>query len=673
MSRNIQSDRLTPVHPTLPMISSASSVSRNEDDRAQHLARLDASRRAILQALTQSTAGAGSFTLVRGLGNLGDQLIAAGARQLLAGLLYTEVSIEEGIRSRGETAVLMGSGAWCKAFHEIMPGTLRLLEERYARVIVLPSSFDVSVPSVRKALQRSRAIVFAREEESHRRIASLCEARLAHDTAFFFDFAPYAVAGSGVLQAYRGDAEATGRSPLPAGNRDISATLSTLDEWLWTIARHADVHTDRAHVMIAAALMNKRVTIYPSATHKVTAIAEYALGAFDVRHGMARLQVDASQAAMKIEEVDDLRSRLLQKGEESLRRIPPEWIGPAGRLRVTVVVVSWNRLERTRACIESVVRHLRIPFRLLVIDNGSEAEVRDELVRLCAQVDEAELRLLETNGGVAVARQLAGETARTEYVAFLDNDAEVFPGAIEHLLLALDQHPESLVVGGRVVLPDGLLQFCGGNGRLHDGVIRFEPKARGRAFDDPGVVPEECHWVGGTAFACRRELFDEFPIDPLMDTYFEDNEWCYRIGRRYPRAFRTVPDAVVLHHQQSKERQGSDAAEILRLAHFLPPMARFYEQHGLILDDLFGFVSELQLPDGTRDVAAARLLLELVTEKGPEWVAMQWLAGALSPLFQRRPLMALTTSRWFRLASYYWTVRVRIAAALRRLLRKGPS
>jgi hypothetical protein len=190
------------------MTSSAPSVSRDEDDRALHLARLDASRRAILQALTQTPAGVGGLTLVRGLGNLGDQLIAAGARRLLAGLPYTEMSIDEASRSRGETAVLMGSGAWCKTFHEIMPATLRLLEERYARVIVLPSSFDVSVSTVRKALQRSRAIVFAREAESHRQIAPLCDARLAQDTAFFFDFAPYVVAGSGVLQAYRGDAEA---------------------------------------------------------------------------------------------------------------------------------------------------------------------------------------------------------------------------------------------------------------------------------------------------------------------------------------------------------------------------------------------------------------------------------------------------------------------------------
>src|SRR5437016_6118646 len=112
--------------------------SRLQDDRAAHL---DGSRRAIHQALEQ----AGRFTLVRSIGNLGDQLIAAGTRQLLAGFSYDEVSIEEAVRSRGETAVLMGSGAWCAPFHEIMPAALTALQARYSRVIVFPSSFAVRV------------------------------------------------------------------------------------------------------------------------------------------------------------------------------------------------------------------------------------------------------------------------------------------------------------------------------------------------------------------------------------------------------------------------------------------------------------------------------------------------------------------------------------------------
>ncbi|HEX3581366.1 MAG TPA: polysaccharide pyruvyl transferase family protein, partial [Thermoanaerobaculia bacterium] len=318
-----------------------------------HDARLNASRQALLEAVAQDgLAPSRPITLIRGIGNLGDQLITAGARRLLAGFRYEEVSVEEAVRSRGETAVLVGSGAWCAAFHEVMPAALGAIEKRYSRVVVFPSSFDVSVPAVRRALERSKAAVFARERESYRQIEPLCDARLALDTAFFFDFSSYVVPGSGVLHAYRGDAEATGRSPVHGDNRDISTALGSLDEWLWAIARAAEVHTDRAHVMIAAALLGKRVEIHPSKSHKVMAIAEYALNDFDVHPGMPRNDVASAAAPPSGRE---LRSRLLELGRASLSRLPRH-ANPSSEPRVTIVVLSWNRIDQITACITSIVQ-----------------------------------------------------------------------------------------------------------------------------------------------------------------------------------------------------------------------------------------------------------------------------------------------------------------------------
>ncbi|MBV9495062.1 MAG: glycosyltransferase [Acidobacteria bacterium] len=606
---------------------------------------VEASRRAILRELHASE----PFTLVRAPGNLGDQLIAAGARRLFASLPYRELSIAEALRSGGGLAVLMGGGAWSNPYHEVMPSALRALAARYERVIVLPSSFDVSVDVVRDALLETRAIVFAREEDSFRALGGICnERRLAHDTAFFFDFSPYAIEGRGVLHAFRGDAEASGRAPIATDNRDISVELQSLDEWLWTIARHADVHTDRAHVMIAAAMLGKRVVAYPSATAKIPAIAKYALA--DVR------VVDLPPVITPVAPAtapQNLRERLTALGEESLRRLPAL---PNGAPRVTVIVLSYNRIDQTKACIASLAAHVRIPFKLRVIDNGSAAPVREELARVCAQYPFAELQQLEANLRCVGARQLGAESSDTEYVAFVDDDAEVFPGTIEQLVHALDRDPELRGVGARIVLPNGKLQFCGGAYEVRDGVIRFVARHRDAPFDAL-LAPETSAWLGGTAFACRRDLFADFPLDLGMSTYFEDNEWSYRITRALPHAFRTAPDALVLHHQETKERRGSDAAEIGRAVDFLVPIARFYERHGLVMEDFFGFVPELQLPDGGRDVGAARILLELMTLKGGDWVAAQWTDGGLESLFLRREFLQMRSSRWYQLADRYWRLR----------------
>jgi exopolysaccharide biosynthesis predicted pyruvyltransferase EpsI len=157
----------------------------------------------------------------------------------------------------------------------------------------LPSTFDLAEPIVRHVLEQTKALVFARERESYEQIRHICNADIGHDCAFFFDFAPYYRRGSGHLVAYRTDAESA-RATLPAGNHDVSVACFGLDHWLWTIARHETVETDRAHVMIAAAMLGKRVTWSGTNYHKVPAIAAYSLPDFSVFESAARDSLRAS-------------------------------------------------------------------------------------------------------------------------------------------------------------------------------------------------------------------------------------------------------------------------------------------------------------------------------------------------------------------------------------------
>ena len=247
---------------------------------------VERSRRRLLDILDGAEA-----TFVRSHGNLGDDLIYAGTRKLLAGVSYTEVEAKKLKGARGHTALLSGGGAWSRPFHKHLPLVLPELEKRFERVVVMPSSFDVSVDSVREALERTKALIFARELESYRQIRDLCDAGIAHDCAFYFDFEPYRRRGEGRLIAYRTDREsARGGEQLPRRNNDISKTCQSLDEWLWTISRHGTVETDRAHVMIAAAMLGKRVEYSATTYHKVPAIAEFSLKGFPVHRSTANKQ-----------------------------------------------------------------------------------------------------------------------------------------------------------------------------------------------------------------------------------------------------------------------------------------------------------------------------------------------------------------------------------------------
>jgi exopolysaccharide biosynthesis predicted pyruvyltransferase EpsI len=242
-----------------------------------HEEAVEESRDVLLRAIGEPE----DLTFIRLYGNKGDELIYAGIRQLLARRFYKEVSVRELDGVSGHTALVAGCGGWCRPYHDMVKH-LPTIETKFERVIIMPSSFDVSVPSVRSTLATTKALVFAREKKSFDAICGLCDAKLAYDCAFFFNYRPYLRQGEGCLVSYRIDEESA-LSVIPEGNHDISKSCSSLDEWLWTIARHAVVKTDRAHVMIAAALLGKVVDYWSSSYHKVPAIADYALRSFPVR------------------------------------------------------------------------------------------------------------------------------------------------------------------------------------------------------------------------------------------------------------------------------------------------------------------------------------------------------------------------------------------------------
>ena len=67
------------------------------------------------------------------------------------------------------------------------------------------------------------------------------------------------------------------RRTWPKDNEDISLTIPDIDRWLRKIARYRDIITDRAHVMIAAAMLGRKVIPNSNNYHKVIAIWEHSL------------------------------------------------------------------------------------------------------------------------------------------------------------------------------------------------------------------------------------------------------------------------------------------------------------------------------------------------------------------------------------------------------------
>jgi hypothetical protein len=232
-------------------------------------------------------------------GNHGVELTYAGARGLLRDHVVLETSVGAALKGGigGKVGVVLGS-AWSDRYPEVME-RLGDLEALFERLIVFPSSYVATDPGVRTALAMSRALFFARELVSYEAIRDLARhSACCLDTAFFFDYSPYRMQGrpGSVLHAFRTDLEARG-IPVPPINHDVSALATSLDHWLWTIAAHEIVKTDRAHVMMAAAAMGKKVIWRPSNTPKVGALAAFLPKDYDVSQERIVMEPAAKQIA----------------------------------------------------------------------------------------------------------------------------------------------------------------------------------------------------------------------------------------------------------------------------------------------------------------------------------------------------------------------------------------
>ncbi len=142
------------------------------------------------------------------------------------------------------------------------------------------------------------------------------------------------------------------------------------------------------------------------------------------------------------------------------RRLAP----PAPLTLATVVHVPelhgfWSgSLEVLKLCLASLRASAAPPFELLVLDNGSCAEVRTWLEERFAEREIDQLFLSRRNLGKVGAWNLLFAAAAGELVAYADSDVYFLPGWLEASRAVLDAFPEVGVVTAQAMSRD--LSLC---------------------------------------------------------------------------------------------------------------------------------------------------------------------------------------------------------------------
>ncbi|MCK4546800.1 MAG: glycosyltransferase [Candidatus Eisenbacteria sp.] len=188
---------------------------------------------------------------------------------------------------------------------------------------------------------------------------------------------------------------------------------------------------------------------------------------------------------------------------------------------VSIVIPVCNNLALTESCWASIRKNTRIPYEILVIDNGSE-----EPVSYAARQNNYRCIRNEKNLGFAAAVNQGIQNTHGDYVVLLNNDCIVTPGWLERLL---DHFEADARVG--VVAP--LTNYANNEQMIQVGykdeeaLYSFSEERyltwRGRRRELPKVV--------GMCMAIPRRVIEE---TGLFDTRFgignfEDDDYCLRL------------------------------------------------------------------------------------------------------------------------------------------------
>jgi GT2 family glycosyltransferase len=159
--------------------------------------------------------------------------------------------------------------------------------------------------------------------------------------------------------------------------------------------------------------------------------------------------------------------------------------------RVSAVVVSHNRADRLRRCLESLEEsEEREKLEIIVVDNGSPAAsgARD------AEFPQGRVLPPPTKPRLTKAWNIGWRAAGAEYVLFLHDDAEVEPPAARLLADTLDANPDAAAVCPLLIDEQGLPAA-----QLGD----LPPDGEYRPAEVSGTGPEHVRYPRGAALMIR--------------------------------------------------------------------------------------------------------------------------------------------------------------------------
>lgn len=189
-------------------------------------------------------------------------------------------------------------------------------------------------------------------------------------------------------------------------------------------------------------------------------------------------------------------------------------------MKCDIAIPVWNKKELTKRCVESIFSNTVFPYRIILIDNGSEELAKKYLEEVSAQNPEkVKLIVNKENLGNTAAGNQGMKYSDAEYVCILDNDTIVCKGWLSEMVKVANLsdnigiiNPSSNSFGSRPKKGQSLEEFSLGRNMKNSG-----------RYVEIGAAVGFCYLV-------KRSVINKIGYwdERFSPGYFEDTEYSMR-------------------------------------------------------------------------------------------------------------------------------------------------
>ena len=235
---------------------------------------------------------------------------------------------------------------------------------------------------------------------------------------------------------------------------------------------------------------------------------------------------------------------------------------------VGIVIVNFREYGRTERFIREEISRIRIPYRLVVVDNGGDPPKAEAL----REQTGCEVLVRENDGfaaGCNAGAKALCANRDIDVLLFTNNDIHLASDdVVRRLIEKLEENPSIGIIGPAIIGTDGKRQspepYLGLWKRfvwMYLSTPFLSRKAKRRIFQldySEQATEGECYRVMGSFFMCPREAWVQAGgMDPQTFLYAEEpilSERMYKVGR----SVYFLPSVTVVHEHGSTIKKHLD-------------------------------------------------------------------------------------------------------------------